>query len=212
MAVAMSTKNDRSAGTLSRLRADLTERLILDAALHTLERGSVEGLTVGAVAKQAGISERTVFRYFASREVFLDAVAQELARRMNLPPPPSSLAELQAYPRALYEGFEANNSVLKVAVRSELFQRLVATSAKERWVAVRRIIDDYAPRAPERARKIAAANIRFYLGASTWHYFRFLLGFGLEDTIACAETAVGQSLAGLIASPAKQAPRRRAAS
>lgn len=208
----MSTRNDRPAGTLSRLRADLTEKLIIDAALQALERGSVEGLTVGAVAKQAGISERTIFRYFASRELFLDAVAQELARRMNLAPPPNSLAELRAYPRALYEGFEANSGVLKVAVRSELFQRLVATSAKERWIAVRRIIDDYAPRAPERARKIAAANIRFYLGASTWHYYRFLFNFSLEDTIACADTVVEQSLAGLIASPAKQAPRRRAAS
>jgi AcrR family transcriptional regulator len=208
----MSTKNVRPAGTLSRLRADLTEKLILDAALQTLEGGSVEGLTLGAVARHAGISERTIFRYFASRELFLDAVARELARRMNLAPPPNSLAELRAYPRALYESFEANSGVLKVAVRSELFQRLVATSARERWVAVRRIIDDYAPRAPERARKIAAANIRFYLGASTWHYFRFLLEFSLDDTIACAGTVVEQSLAGLSKAGEKPAPRRRAAS
>jgi AcrR family transcriptional regulator len=208
----MSRSNNRAASTLSRLRSDLTEQLILDAALQTIERGSVEGLTIGAVAKQAGISERTIFRYFASRELFLDAVAQELARRMNLAPPPTSLDELYAYPRALYEGFEANSGVLKVAIRSELFQRLVATSAKERWIAVRRIIDAYAPRASERARRIAAANIRFYLGASTWHYYRFLFEFSLEDTIACAETAVAQALAGLKEGADNTASGRRAGS
>jgi len=73
------------------------------------------------------------------------------------------------------------------------------TQARARWTAVQAIVDGAAPRRSARERKLAAANIRFYLAASAWHYFRFYFGFSLEDSIACAETAIRQSLEGLTA-------------
>ena len=37
-------------------------------------------------------------------------------------------------------------------------------------------------------------HIRYFLAASTWHYYRFYFGFSLKDTVACAEAAIGQAL------------------
>lgn len=177
--------------------SDLTRQAILDAAVGMLERSTVSELTVRAVAKQANISERTVFRYFASREEFLDAVADAVRARFALPPPPTTREQLLAAPRALYTRFEAVASLTKAALHSELFHRMRETQARARWKAVRELVDQIAPRKPERQRRIAAANIRYYLAASSWYYFRFYFGFSLEDTIACAETAIRQSLEGL---------------
>lgn len=179
--------------------ADLTRQAILDAAVAMLERSSVSELTVRAVAKQANISERTVFRYFATREEFLDAVADVVRARLALPPPPTTKEELRAAPRALYTRFEAVPNLTKAALHSELFHRMRETQARARWKAVQELVERLAPRRSERQRRIAAANIRYYLAASSWHYFRFYFGFSLEDTIACAETAIQQSLAGLTA-------------
>ena len=183
--------------TLPERRNDLTRKVILDAALETLERSSVGELTVRTVARHANVSERTVFRYFATREEFLDAIAEAVRERFDLPPPPQTLAELLDAPRALYTRFDAVRSLTMAALHSELFHRMRETQAKARWMAVRVLIDEAAPERSERERRIAAANIRYYLAASTWHYYRVYFNFSLEDSIACAETAIRDALAGL---------------
>ncbi len=178
-------------------RSEFTRQAILDAALQLLEQHSVAQLTVRAIAQVAAMSERTVFRHFETRDALLDAVAAETRRRLALPEPPSTLAELVAAPRALYRAFEARSRLTRAALHSEIFDRMRLSQAHERWNAVRRIVDAHAPRRSARERCIAAANIRYYLSASCWNYYRAYFGFTLEDTIACAETAIRQSLAGI---------------
>lgn len=183
--------------TLADRQTDFTRRLILDAAVQILEHASVAELSVRAVAKQANVAERTVFRYFPTRDDLLDAVADAVREKMALPPAPASLEELLAAPRALYSRFEATRELTKAALHSELFHRMRESQAKVRWKAVQEIVEALAPKRSERERRIAAANIRYYLAASSWHYFRFYFGFNLEDSIACAETAIRQSVEGL---------------
>ncbi len=178
-------------------QTDLTRRLIMDSAVQSLEHTSLGELTVRAVAKAANISERTVFRYFATREELLDALAAAVSEKMALPAPPATVEALLAAPRALYGRFDAVRELTLAALHSELFHRMRETQARVRWTAVQAIVDAAAPRRSARERKLAAANIRFYLAASAWHYFRFYFGFSLEDSIACAEMAIRQSLDGL---------------
>jgi AcrR family transcriptional regulator len=191
--------SNRKLASLSDRRNDVTRKAILDAALDTLQHASVGELTVREVAKHANISERTVFRYFASREEFLDAVADAVRAEMALPEPPRTVEELRAAPRELYRAFEGKQNLVRAALHSELFHRMRETGAKTRWVAIGSAIDEAAPERSERDRKIAAANIRYFLAASTWHYYRFYFGFSLKETIACAETAIAQALDSLAA-------------
>jgi AcrR family transcriptional regulator len=183
--------------SLAERRNDLTRSLILEAAMDVLEHGEVSELTVGAVAKRANVSARTVFRYFPARNEFLDAVADAVRARLELPPPPASLEALEKAPGALYRAFETNANLTRAALHSEIFPRMRETQAKVRWLAIRRLIDEQCPNGSERDRKIAAANIRYYLAATTWHYYRFYFGFSLKDSIAAAETAIRQSIAAL---------------
>ena len=183
--------------SLAERLADHTQRLILDSAVELLEETSVAELTVRAVAARAGISERTVFRYFATREDFLDAVATEVSRSLALPPSPATLEELLDYPATLYRRFEAKAALTKAALHTELFHRMRNAQAGQRWVAVRQLLDRHAPKRSTRDRKLAAANIRYLLSATTWHYYRFYFGFGLDETIECAQTAIRQAVDGL---------------
>ena len=150
-----------------------------------------------AVAKHANISERTVFRYFATREEFLDAVATEVRTRLNLPPPPQSVDDIYALPRALYSSLETKARLTRASLHTELSDRIRGWQARERWSAVRKVIDALAPRRPEQERKLAAANIYYYVTASTWQYYRFYLGFSLEDSIGAAEAAIRNTLSAL---------------
>ena len=61
-------------------------------------------------------------------------------------------------------------------------------------MAIGKLLDREFSKVPARARKIASANIRYFLSGNTWQYYRFIFGFDLEETIACAETAIRQTL------------------
>lgn len=180
--------------SLAQRRNDLTERIILEAGLALLERGAVATITMRLVADAARISERTVFRYFPTRDALLDGLAAEASRRIDPPPAPTTLAELATYPRRLYGCFEARAALTRSALHSEIFDRIRQTAARKRWDAVQALIDAEAPDAPPRDRRIAAANIRYFLSATAWNYHRAYFGFDLEESIACAEAALQSAL------------------
>ena len=166
------------------------EHLHFVAEIELRERSSVNDLTLRALAKHTGMSDRTVFRYYASREEFLDAVAVEVARNLRTPAPPSTVEELPLFPRTLYSRFEEKAALVKPALHTELSKRMREGVAGERWRAIRALIDNHAPRRTEGDRKIATTNIGYYLSATTWHYYRFNFEFTLEETIASAQSAV----------------------
>ncbi len=186
-----------STPSLTTRHADLTQRLILDSAIELLQGGPVNELSVRAVARQGGMSERTVFRYFATRDDLLDAIAAEMSLRLGAPEPPTSLEELLAYPKAIYGRFEETAALTKAALHSELYHRIRSADAEKRGKAIRDLVDRLAPKRDDRERKLAAANILYHLIASTWHYYRFYFGFSLADSIACANMAIIQALIGL---------------
>jgi AcrR family transcriptional regulator len=183
--------------TLAEKRNDLSRSLILDASYALLKTGSVSELTVRAVAQQAGMSERTVFRYFPSRDALLDAVTAQLLAEMALPAPPESLEALLDAPRALYGAFEARAELTRALLHTDLVSRVRTLQGTLRRQAVAALLDAAAPASGERERRIATANICFHLSATSWHYCRSQFGLSLDDAIGCAETAVRQALGGV---------------
>lgn len=183
--------------SLNDRHTDATQKLILSTAVELLERSGVTDLTVRAVAREAGMSERTVFRYFPSRDEFLDAVAVEATRRMHTPPPPMSIKELLEYPAPLYRRFEENAALVESVLHTEIFGRIRETVAQERWYAVAELIDAHSKGRSKKERKLASTNVSYYLSASTWHYYRSRFGLTLDDTIAAAKAAIRIILADL---------------
>lgn len=192
--------SSRSKALLSR-QADLTQRLILDAGVELLERDAAAEISVRSVARQAEISERTVFRYFATRDDLVDALAIEVFRRLDEPPYPKDVAGLVAYPKAMFERFEATATLTLAALHSEIYHRIRTRDAGRRLVAIRAVIDAAAPGRTDRERRLATANIHFHVVASTWRYYRYYFEFSLRDTVACAQMAIVQALAGLGVAP-----------
>jgi len=73
--------------TLRRARAAGTRERILAAGSALLHDSSIRdwrALTLRAVAERAGVSERTVYRHFASERLLRDAVMQRLEREAGI--------------------------------------------------------------------------------------------------------------------------------
>jgi hypothetical protein len=86
---------------------------------------------------------------------------------------------------------------VRAAWHSELRSYMIAGAAKGRWVAIERVVDAAVPQAQARRRKLAAASIRYHLSASTWHYYRFVFRFTIDEAIEAVEEVIDAQLASL---------------
>lgn len=181
---------------LSELYSDLAAKRLLDAALRILDRSSLGKLTFRAVAVEAHTSERTVFRYFPTRDDFLDAIAEEVTKRLELPLPPRTIEELARAPEALYGCFEKHTNLTKAAVHSEFHDKM-RVKAEPRWAEVRKLVDLMAPEIPPTERKLAAVSIQYILSANAWHSYRFHFGLSADEAVKCAENGISQAISSL---------------
>ena len=61
------------------------EEAILDAAAELLSEGSVDTLTMAAIAKRAGMSKRTLYEHFDSRDVLMGQVIARIGESIFRP-------------------------------------------------------------------------------------------------------------------------------
>jgi AcrR family transcriptional regulator len=180
--------------TLKERHNSLTRELILQTALDELEQGSPEGLTMRTVARRSNMAERTLFRHFASREDLLDELALRVIARIDQPALPSEISRLRDAPQGLYSAYEARANLTRAAVNSELFDRIRESVARDRWNAVKALVDQAAPERTEHERKLGAANIRLVLSATSWNYYRSYFGFSLRNSIEAARLVIEQTV------------------
>ena len=74
-----------SAGSLRERQAAVVRDEILDALARRLDREEPEDIAMPQVAADAGISLRTLYRYFPTREDMFEAVGDHVVGRLGLP-------------------------------------------------------------------------------------------------------------------------------
>lgn len=74
-----------TAGSLRERQAEQVRTTILETVIGEMEAGPVDDLSMGDVAAAAGISLRTLYRYFPDRASLLSAAGQHVVDSLNLP-------------------------------------------------------------------------------------------------------------------------------
>lgn len=64
-------------------RTDVTRAAIVDAVVEALEEEHPASLHMDAIARRAGVTVRTVYRYFPTKQALLDDVAEIQRRRVE---------------------------------------------------------------------------------------------------------------------------------
>jgi AcrR family transcriptional regulator len=158
-------------GTLRDQQAEFTRQILMEAAKRVIESHSVDEFTVQKVAEEAGISHRTVYRYFPSRQELLDAFTDWMED--TVAPIDHSFAEKTDDVAVMVEHAFARfdryapyfRAGILLANRGEPIQ---PHRQKERDVLVRAALSDMLDGLePEQAEE-AYAVIRHLLGAHTW--------------------------------------------
>jgi AcrR family transcriptional regulator len=78
-----------------------TRGRILDRALSLIRQGGDDAVTIRVVAARAGVTERTVFRYFENREALLRSIWCRMDELLGSLPMPQTADALIDQPRTL---------------------------------------------------------------------------------------------------------------
>lgn len=187
--------------SIREVQADAVRERLIDASIAQIERG--EDPTMRSVAAEAGVSERTIYRYFESRDALAEACRVKIAPRAGVPLPESA-RDLEAYAKSLYETFEANAGLIIGLATTPSLRSDFRRSRGANLLALRALLDREHPRAPARERAAAAASLRAQLSGGGWVYLRYSCGLTNEDVIAAAQWSIRVALARLAASSRKR--------
>lgn len=104
---------------LREAQAAQTRDLILETMVGMMAEGRVEGFSVRRLATEAGVSERTVYRYFPDREALLEGLGGYLEDRMGTATSERDLGDLDeliAFIPVVFASFDQLPHVSKASV------------------------------------------------------------------------------------------------
>jgi AcrR family transcriptional regulator len=149
-------------------RAALGRDAVLDALVSHLEAGDADAISMEDLAREAGVSRRTLYRYFPTR-ADLTAAADDHVRGKVLAIEPG-LA-----PGGVAASFRAG--VARSQTRPKLARALLLTESgravrggfrKARVDAIRREVRALAPHLPKREAERAAAVLTYLCSLNAW--------------------------------------------
>jgi AcrR family transcriptional regulator len=113
-----------------------TRDRILRAVADLLERDEPDALTVPAVAEASGVSLRTIYRYYPTREELLEAAGRWIGDELFKHPYPRTLDEVADLYQAGTREFEGRPGLVRALALSQLGQRARAYRRRERLEAL----------------------------------------------------------------------------
>jgi len=146
-----------------------TRERILEALIRTMGKG-IAGLSIPAVAREAGVSVPTVYRHFGTKADLIAALAPKLVERTGLMEAPAG-GDLSEIARSMYAKHEGFEDEIRVALASELGSEVRRRMMPERIRLIRGLLRVQFPtlRARELDRltrfsliSLSSASIRAY--------------------------------------------------
>jgi len=163
------------------LSKDLTNELILRGLAEVILEQGVHAFSVQAVADRAGVSHRTVYRHFSTREELLEGLSLWMDKRfvdLGLPGEPEDTAEiLDALPK-IFNVLDKEDHMSRAMARVGLTTDIETERRAKRTQVFRERIRAIAPDLDEFEFEGAFAVIRSLASAQQWFILREQFGLG----------------------------------
>src|SRR5436190_8775079 len=141
--------------------AEATRERILSAVADLIERGDVDELTVPDVAEASGISLRTVYRYYPTREELLEAAGRWIGNELMRHPYPQTLDEVAEAYRVGVGEFAERPGLVRALALSQLGRKVRGYRRRERLAAIRKALRTELPELDEEELRRAEAVIAY---------------------------------------------------
>jgi AcrR family transcriptional regulator len=174
-----------------------TRTLILETVERSLKDRSLSELSLAAVAREAGITERTVYRHFATREQLLAATWAAVNEAIGVKDLPRTAEELIERPKKLFPAFNRRAEVVRAMLASPQGRELRLRANKERQTAIRAVVKSARPNLREPAVTRLCAAVQMLCSASGWATMTDYWGLDSAE----AGRAASEAIAVLLKSP-----------
>ncbi|HET6867141.1 MAG TPA: helix-turn-helix domain-containing protein, partial [Solirubrobacteraceae bacterium] len=127
-----------SSMSLREQHALATRERILGAVADLLENGDTDEVTVPAVAEESGVSLRTIYRYYPTREELLEAAGRWIGDELLKHPYPRDLDEVADLYQEGAQDFDERPGLVRALAFSQLGRRVRGYRRRERLEAIGR--------------------------------------------------------------------------
>lgn len=160
-------------------QAEATRTRIIEALARTMANG-VAGLSIAAVAREAGVSIPTIYRQFGSKQGLLDALSPYVIAKAGLMPdrPPATFPEVARTVRSLFRNLSGMDATLRAAMASQLGQELRVATMPKRMAAHRETVGRLAPDIADADLDRLAKLSLILTSTSSFRAFKDYLGLG----------------------------------
>jgi AcrR family transcriptional regulator len=185
---AMNTKMTSRPSPRKELAA-LTEGRIMEAVAALLRRGS--DVTFDLVAKESGVPQRTLYRYFENREALFGAFWRWANELIEVPPLPTSPEEVVAHIPALYQAFDRDEALVRAMMHDPHGRAVRAANSDARRKKFSLALRPVTDRMQQEEAMRLLASVTVLCSATSWESMKD--NWQLSDTSAAeaAQWAVG---------------------
>lgn len=187
-------KTRRYSSPLRERQAEQTRELILQALTEQLAEDGLNDFNIPRVARRAGVSVRTVYRYFPTREALLDGLQIWVDEGILDTPRPKTAEELISIPPAQFRQFDEHVPLVLAQIASPAGLEVQARGRRKRLEAYRAALNEVTSNLSEEEARTALAVVSRLFRSTTWKDFREEFAMSGEE----AGRAVSWALSTLI--------------
>lgn len=158
-----------------------TRRRILGAAERLMQDADLGELTFAAVAREAGVQERTVYRHFATKGDLLDALWDALDPRIGTASFPDSEATLIDGPRRVFPAFDDNENLMRAFWSTPQGREFRLRVNDKRKAAIRKAVADAVKDLPANEARWVTATAQLLYSGAAWQTMKDYWGFSGDE-------------------------------
>jgi AcrR family transcriptional regulator len=154
--------------TLRRRQTDLARTAILEALREHLERGDADALSMDVLAEEAGVSRRTLYRYFPTRGDLLAAAASWIRDEVLQLPIEIGAEGIAASFRAAAARLNEHPQLARALLRTDTGRAIRTGYRSARVEAIRRALRREVPGLSRGDLDRAAAVLGYLCSSNAW--------------------------------------------
>lgn len=186
--------------SLRERQKSLTRNAILDALAETIVDQGLHDFSVQDVADRAGVSHRTVYRYFPDRDALLDGLAGKLDglfRERDLPLLPDAATDIAEQVQSAFDVFAEHPRLVRAVAVGALATGEQPRSRRVRDRVFRERVEEAAEGVPDAEARAASAVVRYLANSLAWVALTDQLGLDEGEATDAVSWAVETLLADL---------------
>lgn len=173
---------------------EATRQRILDAAGKLMEDRGLQRFSYAALAKQADVTERTVYRHFPSKDALLKGLWEWYAERTRFGAIAQTEQDLLAQPLRVFPAFEENEELCRALWLSPEGRDFRLSNVEERKAGIKAAVAGATRGLPVREAKWIAAVVHLLLSGSALWTMKDYWGLSGEEAGKASAMAVSMLL------------------